>query len=210
MSEVLTHKKPLKHELGKHISDVLISSPADGDVLTFELATLLWKNQPPAWRKIFDETVTSNKTEINVTGIDLESYLPIELYFHVYCSLAGGTSFYIFFNADRTLTNYYTQYLMVNGTSITADRLNNPHLAWLDPSLGYHGAQNTTLIKDAQNKMRWLMKVQNRYDAANLQIIYYSGMHNVAVATLSRIDIVASRTNGIFAGSRLILFGKAA
>jgi len=42
---VLTHKLPLKHELAKHIADVLISSPADGQVLTYEAASAKWKNK---------------------------------------------------------------------------------------------------------------------------------------------------------------------
>jgi len=48
MSEVLTHKKPMKHRLDKHIADVLISSPADGQVLTYEAASQKWKNKAPA------------------------------------------------------------------------------------------------------------------------------------------------------------------
>jgi hypothetical protein len=45
MSEVLTHKKPIKHRLDKHIADVLITSPSDGQVLTYEAASLKWKNK---------------------------------------------------------------------------------------------------------------------------------------------------------------------
>jgi len=44
MSEAITHKLPLKHELAKHIADVLISSPVDGQVLAYEGG--LWKNKP--------------------------------------------------------------------------------------------------------------------------------------------------------------------
>jgi len=47
MSEVLAHKKPLKHELGRHIKDVLISAPADGEVLTYVSADGKWENRPP-------------------------------------------------------------------------------------------------------------------------------------------------------------------
>ena len=46
MSEVLTHKVPMKHRLDAHIQDVLIVAPVNNDVLTYELATLLWKNKP--------------------------------------------------------------------------------------------------------------------------------------------------------------------
>jgi len=63
MSEVLTHRKPLKHELAKHIRDVLISSPADGQVLTYEAATSLWKNKsapPPGPHKDTHKTLGSD------------------------------------------------------------------------------------------------------------------------------------------------------
>ncbi len=42
---VLTHKKPLKHELANDLSDVSISSPQDNNVLTYESATNSWKNK---------------------------------------------------------------------------------------------------------------------------------------------------------------------
>jgi len=47
MSEAITHKIPVKHRLDKHVADVNVSSPADGQVLTYESATALWKNKPP-------------------------------------------------------------------------------------------------------------------------------------------------------------------
>jgi len=46
MSEVLTHKKPIKHLLGKHIADVKIVSPANNEVLTFVAADDKWENKP--------------------------------------------------------------------------------------------------------------------------------------------------------------------
>jgi len=53
MSEAITHKLPLKHELAKHIADVLISSPADGQVLTYEAASQKWKNKAPPGAEVF-------------------------------------------------------------------------------------------------------------------------------------------------------------
>jgi len=67
MSEVLTHKLPLKHELARHIADVLISSPSDGQVLTYEAATALWKNKAAPGAGLSYQQV-QQATDISTTG----------------------------------------------------------------------------------------------------------------------------------------------
>jgi len=44
MSEAIVHKLPIKHKLN-NLSDVLITSPADAEVLTYESASAKWKNK---------------------------------------------------------------------------------------------------------------------------------------------------------------------
>lgn len=50
MSAEVTHmlKLPLKHRLDRDLEDVEISSPSDGEVLTYDSANEKWKNQSPA------------------------------------------------------------------------------------------------------------------------------------------------------------------
>jgi len=64
---VLTHKLPLKHELAQHIADVLISSPADGQVLTYEAASAKWKNKAAALtRTLYEVNPASYSTTSGV------------------------------------------------------------------------------------------------------------------------------------------------
>jgi len=74
MSEVLTHRKPLKHELAKHIRDVLIASPADTDFLVYEAASLLWKNKQitltPQFAKLGIGCSPTGVPKVDVQGVD--------------------------------------------------------------------------------------------------------------------------------------------
>jgi len=118
MSEVLTHRKPLKHELAKHIADVLISSPADGEVLTYESASAKWKNKPGGAGTIgkgFKAYLGANQTItgdglLNVVNIDTEifdDYAEFDTVNHTFTPQTTGKYFIAFAYQFSGVTSAY-------------------------------------------------------------------------------------------------------
>jgi len=83
MSIFVDHKA-LKHLL-KKLKDVLITGPVDGEVLTYEAATKLWKNKPaPAggtigrgfrvWKNAYQDILNATWTQITHQVIGYDDY----------------------------------------------------------------------------------------------------------------------------------------
>jgi len=69
VSEVLTHKLPIKHRLDKHIADVAISSPANNQVLTYDSTSQKWQNKDPsAGGQAHNVGSATGTTDINTTS----------------------------------------------------------------------------------------------------------------------------------------------
>lgn len=64
MSAALVHKIPIKHQLND-LADVLIATPANNEVLTYEVATAKWKNKVvaggSAWKLMKAALVATNQ-----------------------------------------------------------------------------------------------------------------------------------------------------
>jgi hypothetical protein len=64
------------YELGE-LHDVLLSSPANNDVLTFELSTGLWKNKPQNSNPSVVGIQSGNATTVNTAGVSISKTIAI-------------------------------------------------------------------------------------------------------------------------------------
>jgi len=80
------------------------------------------------WEKIFEYTVPANTTAIEITGLDLDNDKIYELVFNAKNPTVSRTDYYLYFNGDTTNTNYYAQWMWVEGTRVSCARTNKPYL----------------------------------------------------------------------------------
>jgi len=155
------------------------------------------------WEKIVETEVTGAAvTSITVTGLDLDDAKAYVLLFKVTNPTASASAYSLFLNNDTTATNYYRQFLYGAGTAISARRDNNAAVWSADPgeeTIGWF-----LMIRDPAGLVKGI-SLDTRRDPAWI----WGAFQNygwVTTANVTRIDIVASITDAIGIGSKVIMF----
>jgi len=155
------------------------------------------------WEKIVDTTVSGAAvTSITVTGLDLDAAKAYMILFKVTNPTPSNSDYYLYLNNDTTLTNYFVQYGAFNGTAVTADRVNDPRVAWTPA--GQEVVILCWMIRDPGGYVRTMIK-EIRKDPASL-LITVRGHTWVTKANVTRIDITAAISGAIGIGSNLMIF----
>jgi hypothetical protein len=202
-----------KWQLDEHVEtiddhdDVSIVTPADGEVLTYEAATSLWKNKAAGagqayWNLVTETDIITNTSSVSFTGLDLDSARIYLLYMAVTNPQATGGWGYIYFNNDFLATNYYSQILKGNDALVVANRQNRPRVIAFDA--GYEAFGWCNIMRTPDGRTRYFI-LTNTDDPSVLQIMHLTGAWTGTVNVTS-IDITAPVANGIGAGSKFILF----
>jgi len=117
------------------LDDVEITTPANGEVLTYESATAKWKNKPAPvgavdrLTLIKEITVASDTNTIDITGLDINTHKIYIIVIKRKYVLNISDWVYMYVEGDYLDTNYYSQFFYASGTSIGGNRQNNPRIA---------------------------------------------------------------------------------
>ena len=150
---------------------------------------------------LYEETVTSAKTQIDITGLNITKDDEIRL---VYTAV-GANVFRIYPNDQSTLTNYWFQYLIGDGSSFFAGRINEPRFA--QPGDGFRSLGFADI--KVSNNDRFVVQsqfVQTRSGATDLSQWHFNIVGTQTVSSITKLSIVASAANGISADSKFQLF----
>jgi len=155
------------------------------------------------WEKISDTYFSTAATTLTITGLDINTHKCYMMIINLVNDAAVGSAYQLFVEGDTTATNYYSQYIIATGTSLTADRSN-------DAGIGY------TEAGDRLSTILFIFRDPDGYYRVNLLLQRYTGSavcyfdrricKTAPVTNITRLDLIASQTNGLGVGTRVMLF----
>jgi len=160
---------------------------------------------PVGWEKVAEVDVTVDTTTITITGLDLDASKVYHMFLKVKNPTGVPAGYALFFNGDTTLTNYYKQYILGDGTSLSGNRENNPY--FLGVTAGESAFVSFVIMRPPDGLARWANR-NCELKSSLLKAAIIAGCYEIA-GNVTQIDVWSNQAGGIGAGSKLILFGVA-
>jgi len=158
------------------------------------------------WEKIAEIDVAADTTTITVTGLDINTDKVYHLLLKVKNPTGSVCDLRIYIENDLTDTNYYSQHHHVHGTACDNVIRNYPEITRVEA--GQEAFISLLMVRTPDGEMRFLsMSAMTVTSVFALEV--HAGRYVPAIANITRIDIQASVTDSIGAGSKLIIFGVA-
>lgn len=79
----------------------------------------------PSWKKVGEIIVSSPTTSVSFTGLNISKDDDYMLVSDIYNSSASYYDYNLYVNGNTVATNYYYEWLLSNGTSVTSGRINS-------------------------------------------------------------------------------------
>jgi hypothetical protein len=155
-------------------------------------------------KKVAEISVTSDVTQITITGLDINTDKFYLIIGYIKNPTASLEVIALYVEGDTTSTNYYNQDFYVSGSSTGAGRGNSPYI--LDVSGGSNVGFLIFLLRDTSGYPR-ACSISTQDNVGSILIRSKAWTKTATVTNITRIDLVASVTNGIGAGSRIIIYG---
>ena len=156
-----------------------------------------------AMEKVSEVNVSSDCTYVDFTGLDGNSVWFYVLHGTMKNPTGSAEEYYLYVNGDTTDTNYYLQYLDVYGTTVSANLVNSPPMAYA-PS----GASTLSVVHITKSPTGYFQYVahEGRHQS-NVFLNLRAGIKaNATISNITSLRVQAQQSNGIGAGSKLILF----
>lgn len=151
------------------------------------------------WEKIAETVLTSAVTNVDFTGLNINTDRFYVLFLAIKF-VADPAIMRIFVEGDYTLTNYYAQWLTASGTSVTAGRLNEPHI--FDLVAGESFLATVTITRDPDGIFRYTSLPSARA-ASSVSFVTIAGAKTASVTNITSIRI--STSGDMAVGSILML-----
>ena len=185
----------------------LVDGSANQVLATNGSLVLFFTTVPGTWEPILDYSVSGAAiSNYDFPAVSLTNYYEFRIFADIYNTSGTGNQYQLFFEADYTNTNYYSQIHNSYGTTNSTSRLNENTIGYIES--GEYASWDIKNIRRRADGKPWLESIQNRRTAAS-NIIHSSGllMKTASVADISAIRFACDTANGIGIGSRLILLG---
>jgi len=153
--------------------------------------------------KIAEVEVSSDTDYVEFTGLDGNSAWFYVLFASIKNPTSNNSEYYLFVNEDTTTTNYYTQSIYANGTTIATTNVNLPRLGHC--TSGKSLIANVTISKDAADYFR-AISLCNRESPTNLYPHLNFIAKSATITNITSLRIQAETASAIGAGSKFILF----
>jgi len=156
----------------------------------------------PDWQVLAEVNVASNCDYVDFTGLDINSDWFYILQNTIKNPLGSDSNYYLFVNGDTTTTNYYSQRLTGDYTSVSADRYNAPY--WSKCESG-HTEFTTGFITKAPDGRPVYELIYKRGQTSTIRIYLFVGEKVSSVTNITSLRIAAQVSGAIGAGSKFIL-----
>jgi len=155
-------------------------------------------------KKVAEVNVTSNTTQVTITGLDIKAD---KFYLIVFTTknptaTSGWVSMYV--EADTTAANYYSQYFHATGTGLAGGLYNAAYIGHVDS--GDRNAFIVWLVRDPDGYPRFNCYAM-RKTGSGTEINLNSGSKTATVTNITRLDFIHDVAGGIGAGSKIIIYG---
>jgi hypothetical protein len=155
-------------------------------------------------KKVAELSVSSDTTQIDVTGLNLSTDKLYWFAFAVKNPTASTTNYYIAFNGDTTTANYYAERVWFEGTGYGAARANYPDICD-NIGAGKGAVFHCLVFRDVDGYPRYIMDAAH-WGVSDIGRKILGGIWN-STANVTSISLWSSVASGIGAGSRLIMYG---
>jgi len=154
---------------------------------------------------LIKEVTTDVDTDfLEALDLDLNTHKIYLVRLTVKNPLAVETWIYAYFEGDEVDTNYYMQYIVGNGTTVSANRVNAPDCAYVG------GGQQATLTglitRDPDGYVRLLFSYA-RGTGSDLVLVHRVVVKTGALTNLTKLKFKSTQAGGIGANSVLQLYG---
>ncbi len=162
-------------------------------------------SSPPSeissWEKIAEVNLSSTVTAVDFTDLDLSRDKFYILFAAIYNPQAAVAAYLLFFNGDSTGTNYWRQRMFVSGTSVSADRANNPGVLGVAANEHLVGM---LVIGRSGGKVAVVQQPQTGATGSIIEMVFRV-MNWETSANVTSMSFVGTPVNTIGAGSILLL-----
>jgi len=153
--------------------------------------------------KIAEITPTSNITVIDITGLDIIAHKVYLLLCNFRNPTGVNTTYKIYVEGDYTDTNYYNQYIFVDGTTVSAARSNDPAFAY---AIAGTDSPSVVWIFRGPGGFFKFLSLHSRHVGSSQAFELRFGSRTTSVTNITSIRIASSVTGGIGANSKVLLF----
>jgi len=154
------------------------------------------------WKLVSEVDVSVSTNSVSFQSLDLDVARVYFFMLSLTNANAGGSTYYIYFNNDKVLANYWCQNITANGAAVSGARVNNSFVGYAPPSQEIYWIG--WIMRDGAGLPRYY-GLGNIRDPASIRIQNPCGAWTTN-ANVTRIDIDATVATGIGAGSKLLLF----
>jgi len=155
------------------------------------------------FEKVAEIEVSSNCTYVEFTNLDGNSDWFYVLFTTIKNPTGSGLGYNLFVNGETVETNYYNQWINIDGTSRCSDRENHPWAFFNEA--GVKSFYEVIISKDSDGYFRYIGK-GNRREGNNVMLTLTAGCKTATISNITSLRIQASVSNAIGAGSKFILF----
>jgi len=148
--------------------------------------------------------VTENKDYVDIEGLDINTHKFYLLILDIKCVSSTEYCILMFVNDDNVEANYYSQYIWVRNTTISANRENSPKVLCLPG--GASVSVHVFVHLDPDGHMRY-NSVPSRDQPSNVQFVLRAGCSVNTFNNITKIRLSSTTSGGIGAGSKIRVFG---
>ena len=153
--------------------------------------------------KVHEYTAPSDTNAVDITGLDLDTDKYYKVLFAFYNPLGVNAYYRMFYNNDLVVTNYYMQYILSNGGTITSGRVNDCFVGLSPPGSGCSGMYNISRGPDGYPRSYG----QEEYDVPSaVKQLNFSLIYSIT-GNVTSIHFRCPQGNGIGTGSKILIFG---
>jgi len=193
----------IKHAATKNPGDKGYASEWNADHVIDDNSITLAKLTAGVRSKVSEVDVASNTNAVDFTGLDVNTDRFYELYGTLKNNDASTATYYLFVNADYTITNYYREYVVFTGGSITMGRVNDNALQYLET--GKLGTLVAVIMRDPDGYFRFHMH-GTRYLGSAFDMLFMGCVKTASITNITELRVASNVASGIGAGSKLTLF----
>jgi len=174
--------------------------------ITDFFATPFWNNIPDKpsgfLKKIAEVSPTSNVTYFDVTGLDINTHKFYLIFGRFKNATASAMTIYMFVEGDTNNANYVHRYFYGDGS--TAYTGQNNYATFCDVGASGSSIAMVYLVREVDGTVRWTASVN-----AHGVVRFANGVKKTTTVTnITQLRFQSSATNGIAAGSRVVIFGS--
>lgn len=159
------------------------------------------------YQLLYEETVTSAKTQIDITGLNITKDDEVRLVYTFKGDSTTTSNIRLFPNDKTTLTDYYWQVLAGAGSSVVAVRGNINRICYTASNRKVSGFADIKISNNDRYvfQSHWVEMIGAESSAINNVVDNNVGT-GFTLTGITKLSIVSERTNGIEVGSKIQLF----